>query len=101
MLKLVGKRVGIVPDPKKEETTASGLYIPQTVAEAREQNPTNVGTVKYVSEAVTEDIKPGDRVVYVEGTYWKNGTRVHPDEILVEDETLIIVQEHEVLVVIR
>ena len=98
MLKMRNKGVAIRP-ARKEETTAAGIIIPTTVVEGREQGSLNEGVVVYVAEDVT-DVKPGDVVVYVEGTYWKNSKRTNKDEFVVDGEDLILVKEHEIKAII-
>lgn len=59
-LKLFGDRVFIEPD-KAEETTESGIIIPKNA-----QNPKKFGTVTLVGSEMSQDIKPGDRILFGE-----------------------------------
>ena len=99
MLRMRNKGVAIRP-ARKEETTEGGIIIPTTVVAGREQGSLNEGEVVYVASDVT-DVKPGDVVVYVEGTYWKNSKRTNKDEFVVDGEDLILVKKHEIKAIVE
>ena len=83
----------------REEITGSGIVIPEAVARGREQNYLNQGEVVYVAKDV-EEVKVGDIVIYIEGTYWKNNKRKNLDEIEVDGEELIFLKENEIKAII-
>lgn len=64
---------------KAEEITASGIIIPETVVAGRENNSYNYGVVAVVAPDIT-DVAVGDRVCFIEGTYWRNEKRTNPNE---------------------
>ena len=99
MLRMMSKRVAVRPD-RKEEVTEGGIIIPETVVAGREQGHLNEGEVVAVATDV-DGIVVGNRVLYVEGTYWKNNKRVNADEVEIEGEDLIMLLEREVVAVIE
>lgn len=99
MLKMLGKGIAIKPF-KKEEKTVSGVIIPESVVGGREKNSLNQGKVVSIGKDV-EEVKKGDVVIYVEGTYWKNNKRKNIDEYKIDGEELILVLEHEVKAIIE
>jgi len=99
MLKLIGKLLAVVPDAP-EEVTKSGIIV-HVAKDLQERKQTNTGVVKYKGKGVEEDINIGDRVLYIEGTYWKNDVRTNPNETQDEDDTIVFVGEHEIYCVIE
>jgi len=87
-------KVLIKPTPK-EEVTASGIVLPDTVSKERPQ----MGEVLAVGEgAVTPEgkiiapkVKAGQKVYF---------TKYGPTEIKVDDEELLIVEEKDILAII-
>lgn len=83
-MKILGTRVLIKPDPKKDKTE-SGLYIPE-----RAQENSTTGTVIEVGPGTKNyemSVKKGDRVMF--GKY--GGT-----ELQVENETMYLLNETEI-----
>ena len=66
-----------------------------------EKNSLNQGIVKHKANDI-QDIKIGDKVVFVEGTYWKNTKRINPDEFTdpASNEKLIRVPIKEIRMII-
>ncbi|NBC01576.1 MAG: co-chaperone GroES [Bacteroidetes bacterium] len=92
-LKPLGDRVLVRPDPA-DETTAGGLFIPDTAKEKPQQ-----GTVVSVGPGTTENgvhivmsVKDGDAVLY--GTY--AGT-----EVTLDGEDFLIMREADILGVVN
>jgi len=77
-----------------------GLIVPNAKNLAEAQG-VNKGRVIDVGAEIVEDIKKGDTVYYIEGTYERNGKRVNMDEFHFENKTYIAVKEHEIKLVIR
>ena len=98
MLKMLSKGIAVKPF-REEEKTKGGIIIPEMVVAGREQNRLNQGEVVVIAKDVKE-VKVGDQIIYVEGTYWKNNKRKNPDEVEIDGEDLILLQEHEVRAII-
>ena len=95
MLRMLSKGVAVRAS-EKVETTKSGIIITQD----REQSPLNRGEVIYVASDC-DQVKVGDYVIYVEGTYWRNNVRKNGDEFNVDGEDLILLKEHEIKAIIE
>ena len=99
MIKLLGKSLA-VETLKEDEITKQGIILPSNVVRERERSSLNVGTVRFISPKCDMEVSVGDRVVFVEGTYWKNNERKNPDEFHLDDTTLVRVPQNEVIAVI-
>ena len=85
----------VVRPGKSEETTASGLVIPDTAKEKPQQGEVvAVGPGKLTEDGkrIAPELKEGDRVLY--GKY--SGT-----EVTVGDEQYLILRESDVLAIIK
>ena len=94
-LKPLGDRVVIEPI-EREETTASGLYIPETAKEKPQE-----GTVLAVGPGrwdengksrVAMDVKEGDRVLYA---------RYAGTEVKLDDKKYLILSEKDILAIMQ
>lgn len=77
----------------KEQTTKSGIYIPDTAKEKPQEGEVlAVGSGKYLDgKLVALEVKVGDRVLY---------TKYGGDEVKIDGEELKIISEADVLAVI-
>ena len=91
-MKAVGKT--IIVQPTAEERKNCIIVI--GAKEQAERNELNRGTVIAVGDDVKENIKIGDIIWYIEGTFWKNGIRTNLDEFTVDGQKYIGVKEHEI-----
>jgi len=93
-LKPMGDRVVVKPKGR-EETTKSGLVLPDTASERPQQGEVlSVGPGRQLDngQRVTLDVKQGDTVLFAK----YSGT-----EFKLEDEDLLILSERDVLAVIE
>ena len=93
-LKPMGDRVVVKPK-SREETTKSGLVLPDTASERPQQGEVlSVGPGRQLDngQRVTLDVKQGDTVLFAK----YSGT-----EFKLEDEELLILSERDVLAVIE
>ncbi len=93
-LKPMGDRVVVKPKTR-EETTKSGLVLPDTASERPQQGEVlSVGPGRQLDngQRVTLDVKQGDTVLFAK----YSGT-----EFKLEDEDLLILSERDVLAVIE
>ena len=92
-LKPLDDRIVVKPN-EAEQTTASGLVIPDTAKEKPQQGAVvAVGPGRFEKETrVPMDVKVGDKVLY--GKY--SGT-----EVTIEGEQLLILRESDVLAIIN
>jgi chaperonin GroES len=93
-LKPIGDRVVVKPKGR-EETTKSGLVLPDTASERPQQGEVlSVGPGRQLDngQRVTLDVKQGDTVLFAK----YSGT-----EFKLEDEDLLILSERDVLAVIE
>jgi chaperonin GroES len=89
----LGDRVVVKPDPK-EETTRSGIIIPDTAKEKpQEGTVTAVGNGRLLDNGArsTMDLHEGDHVLYAK----YGGT-----EIILDDETYLVLRESDVLAIL-
>ena len=49
-----------------------------------------------IGEEVKIDVKIGDTIWYVEGTFWKNDKRVNGDEFELDGQKYVGIKEHEI-----
>jgi chaperonin GroES len=85
----------VVKPGESEETTASGLVIPDTAKEKPQQGEiiaVGPGRVSDQGERIAPDIKAGDKVLY--GKY--SGT-----EVTIEGDQYLILRESDVLAIIN
>jgi chaperonin GroES len=93
-LKPLGDRV-IVEPIEQEETTASGIILPETAKEKPQQgNVLAVGSGRYgdEDERIPMDVKVGDRVLYAKYA----GT-----EVKIDDRKLLILRESDVMAIVE
>ncbi len=85
----------VVKAAEAEETTASGLVIPDTAKEKPQQGEVlavGPGRIGDDNERVPMDISVGDRVVY---------SKYGGTEITIEGEDLLILQARDVLAIVK
>ncbi len=90
----LGKRVLVKPD-EIEETTSGGLVLPPSASE--DQKPetgiiTKLGKGKEDGKDISFEVSVGDRV------YFK---KYSPDEILIKEEKYFLLNEEDILAVIK
>lgn len=87
----IGPRVLIKPDEAKEEKTSGGLYIPPT---AQDDKKPEVGVVVALGQDKdhTFKVKVGDKVFF---------KKYSPEEIKVDEEMFYVIEEDDVLAVIK
>lgn len=87
-------KVLIKPTPK-EEVTASGIVLPDTVSKERPQMgevlAVGPGAVTPEGKVIEPNVKAGQQVYF---------TKYGPTEIKVDDEELLIVEEKDILAII-
>lgn len=90
----LGDKVLIKPSPK-EEVTASGIVLPDTVSKERPQMgeilAVGPGAVTTEGKVIEPKVKAGQKVYF---------TKYGPTEIKVDDEELLIVEEKDILAII-
>jgi chaperonin GroES len=89
----LGDRVVVKPDPK-EETTRSGIIIPDTAKEKPQQGTvTAVGSGRLLDNGARSvmELREGNHVLYAK----YGGT-----EIILDDETCLVLRESDVLAVL-
>ena len=96
-MKVLGEYVIIQP---MVEEMQKGFFIP-SAKKNQEKRSLSIGTVKFTGAEVHLGINVGDKVCYIEGTYWKNGKRKNPDEFEYYGEKLIGICEKEIKFIIH
>ncbi|AMA74237.1 MULTISPECIES: co-chaperone GroES [Aneurinibacillus] len=93
MLKPLGDRV-IVEPIAKEETTASGIVLPETAKEKPQEGKIiAVGNGRYENgERVALEVKEGDRVIY---------SKYAGTEVKYGDKELLIMRESDILAIVE
>ncbi|OQX51011.1 co-chaperone GroES [candidate division CPR3 bacterium 4484_211] len=93
-IKPLGDRVLVRPI-SKEETTESGIIIPDTAKEERPQEgevlAVGPGKLNEKGERIVPEVKVGDRVMF---------KKYSPEELKIEGEEFLIVNESDILAVI-
>ncbi|KAA0206999.1 co-chaperone GroES [Candidatus Uhrbacteria bacterium] len=86
----------IVTSSTKEETTASGLVLPDTASKERPEQGTVVavgpGRVDDSGKIIPMSVKVGDKVVF---------KKYSPDEVKVEDKEYLVLSESDIIAVIE
>ena len=95
MIKPTAKNILIRVNNQQEEITQSGIIL-NNARDTRERESTNEGIIEALGDGVIEDLSVGDKVLYREATYWKNGKKQNPDAI---DDEFVIVQEKDILLI--
>uniref|UniRef100_A0A6M3Y3E9 Putative chaperonin n=1 Tax=viral metagenome TaxID=1070528 RepID=A0A6M3Y3E9_9ZZZZ len=97
MIRPVNKNIIVKPDPVEEDH--GGIIIPKHIeGHNRDMKSTNTGVI--IDAGVSQEIKVGDHVLYVEGTLMKNGKRYSPDEFEHEGEKLVALKEQEIYAIL-
>lgn len=87
----------LVTSSSKEETTASGLVLPDTASKERPEQGTviAVGPGRYDEDGekrIPMSVKVGDKVVF---------KKYSPDEVKVEDKEYLVLSESDIIAVIE
>ncbi|MCR4256120.1 MAG: co-chaperone GroES [Candidatus Uhrbacteria bacterium] len=87
----------LVTSSSKEETTASGLVLPDTASKERPEQGTvvAVGPGRYDEDGekrIPMSVKVGDKVVF---------KKYAPDEVKVEDKEYLVLSESDIIAVIE
>lgn len=92
MLKPLGDRV-VIEAVEKEETTASGIVLPDTAKEKpQEGKVVAVGSGRYENgERVALEVNEGDRVIF---------SKYAGTEVTVDNKELLIMRESDILAVV-
>jgi len=96
---MVGSDVAVKVS-KKEETLASGFILSRDDVAGKEKNYINYGVVTHIGPDVKE-VSVGERVAFIEGTYWKNDKRINKHEFEVDGEAYVRVPERDIKAIIE
>ncbi|MFH1260362.1 MAG: hypothetical protein ABII39_00340 [Candidatus Micrarchaeota archaeon] len=93
VIRPVNKNIIVKPDPVEEDH--GGIIIPKHIeGHNRDMKTTNTGVI--IDAGVSQSLKKGDHVLYVEGTVMKNNKRYNPDEFEHEGEYFVALKEQEI-----
>lgn len=96
MAKIVPTADHLVVEPAKEETTASGIIIPDTASKEKPQKGKVIaagpGKVGSDNKKIPMEVKEGDTVLF---------TKYAPSEIKVDGKELLVLNESDVLAILK